>query len=99
MAGEMPDIGAVVQSKAGRDAGRYFVVIDIVDDQYVLICDGSLRKLARPKKKKLRHLAIKPVTIPSVRDQLAGGTLYDAHIRQNLGTLGYALKPDKAFEE
>jgi len=28
-------IGQVVKSKAGRDKGRIFVVIEIIDDQYV----------------------------------------------------------------
>jgi large subunit ribosomal protein L14e len=48
--------GEIVKSRAGRDAGRYFVVKEIIDDSYVLIVDGSLRKLEKPKKKKVKHL-------------------------------------------
>lgn len=43
--------GQIILSKAGRDAGRYFVVIDILNSEYVLIADGDLRKIDRPKKK------------------------------------------------
>lgn len=49
-------IGQLVRSKAGRDKDRVFVVIDIVDDLYVLIADGDLRKAEKAKKKKIKHL-------------------------------------------
>jgi len=44
-------------SKSGRDKGRVFIVVDIIDDSYVLIADGDLRKIEKPKKKKIKHLA------------------------------------------
>ena len=47
--------GRIVYSKAGRDKGRYFVILSI-EGEYVNICDGNLRKLKSPKKKKLKHL-------------------------------------------
>jgi ribosomal protein L14E/L6E/L27E len=50
-------VGQIVKSKAGRDKDRPFVVIGIVDQQYVLVADGDLRKVDKPKKKKVRHLA------------------------------------------
>jgi large subunit ribosomal protein L14e len=89
--GQTPDPGTVVLSKAGRDAGRYFVVVGRVDDQYVLLADGDLRKLANPKKKKLKHLDVKPVTLPAVKEKLTRGSgLYDAEIRRDLEALGFA---------
>ena len=48
-------IGQIVVSKAGRDAGRAFVIVGVADDAHVLIADGQLRGLSRPKKKKLKH--------------------------------------------
>ena len=50
------NIGDIVVSTAGKDAGKYFVVVGIADGQYRFVCDGKLRKTARPKKKKIRHL-------------------------------------------
>lgn len=50
--------GQVVKSKAGRDRNRVFVILDIVDDSFVLIADGDLRKLDSPKKKKIKHLIV-----------------------------------------
>ena len=51
-------IGRYVWSKAGRDKGQLFIIIDIYDDQHVLVADGSLRRADKPKKKKLKHLNI-----------------------------------------
>lgn len=50
--------GQVVYSKSGRDTGRKFLVTDIVDSSYVMISDGDLRKIEKPKKKKIKHLEI-----------------------------------------
>lgn len=51
-------IGQVVKSRAGRDKGRIFLVLNIVDDQHVSLVDGDLRKLDNPKRKKIKHLIV-----------------------------------------
>ncbi|GFR35247.1 KOW domain-containing RNA-binding protein [Thermobrachium celere] len=45
-------LGQIVHSRAGRDKGRYFIVVGLIDENYVLIADGDLRKIESPKKKK-----------------------------------------------
>ena len=50
------DMGSVVRSRAGRDAGRLFLVIGILDEEFVLLSDGDLRKAEKPKKKRRKHL-------------------------------------------
>ncbi len=49
--------GLIVRSKAGRDKGGIFVILNL-EDEYAYIADGNLRKVDRPKKKKLRHLQL-----------------------------------------
>jgi ribosomal protein L14E/L6E/L27E len=49
-------VGQIVKSKAGRDQDRIFIVLQIVDEQYLLIADGDFRKVDKPKKKKIKHL-------------------------------------------
>lgn len=49
-------VGQLVKSKSGRDRGRLFLILHIIDHQYVLVVDGSLRRMDRPKKKKIKHL-------------------------------------------
>lgn len=83
-------LGRVVISKAGRDRGRAFLITGIVDDAHVYLADGVMRKLARPKKKKLMHLRIEPVLAEGIAAKLESGTkVFDAEIRRSLMTLGY----------
>ena len=49
--------GQIVRSKAGRDKNRFFVIVMIRDEDYVYISDGDLRKIEKPKLKKIKHLA------------------------------------------
>ena len=51
-------VGQVVKSRAGRDKGNIFLVLEILDSEYVLIVDGDIRKLDNPKKKKIKHLTV-----------------------------------------
>ena len=52
----MFQIADLVVSVSGRDKDRIFMVVDIPEPDYVLIADGGLRKLEKPKKKKIKHL-------------------------------------------
>ena len=47
--------GKVVCSKAGRDKGRFMVVIGL-EDKCFLVADGKERPLERPKLKNPKHL-------------------------------------------
>ncbi len=51
------DIGNIVLSTAGRDKDRYFLVVK-VEDNYVYLVDGNLRKVENPKKKKIKHIEL-----------------------------------------
>ena len=48
--------GDIVLSKAGRDKNKHFIVLEVIDEQYVMIADGDLRKVDNPKRKKCKHL-------------------------------------------
>ncbi|NLT98024.1 MAG: RNA-binding protein, partial [Christensenellaceae bacterium] len=67
------EVGRVVESKAGRDKGRLLIITGIVDEQYVTIADGDLRVLERPKKKKLKHLKLRPEGLESIAEKLSSG--------------------------
>ena len=76
------EIGRAVQSLQGRDAGRCFVILQVVDDQFVLMADGLTRKLDHPKKKKVKHLHPKPVRMEGVEDGLKYHQLLDSDLRK-----------------
>lgn len=63
-------LGQVVYSKAGRDSGRKFIVIGLVDEVNVLIADGDLRRIEKPKRKKLRHLELTEEVIEGLCEKL-----------------------------
>ncbi len=44
------EVGRIVVSKAGRDQGRRFVVLEEIDRDFVLVADGKLRTMERPKR-------------------------------------------------
>lgn len=84
------EVGRVVFSKAGRDNGKYFIIVDIIDDQYVNIADGSLRRLSSPKKKKIKHLDIKPEVLEGIKEKLTNNKkVFDAELRSALRSLKY----------
>lgn len=86
----------VVKSIKGRDAGRYFVIVGILDENYVLVADGDLRKIDCPKKKRRKHL--KEIELHSdflAGKLLSGQKLTNADLRKNLEALLLETNLDK----
>jgi ribosomal protein L14E/L6E/L27E len=50
--------GMLVESRAGHDKGELYIVTDM-DSEFVYVCDGKIRTVDRPKKKKEKHVAKK----------------------------------------
>lgn len=61
--------GLVVKSKAGRDKGDLFIVIRR-EGEFLYIANGNLRKVDRPKKKKLKHLEVTDFISEFVKNRL-----------------------------
>lgn len=82
-------IGQVVRSKSGRDQNHVFLVIGKVDEQYVLIADGDLRRIEKPKKKKIKHLAKFNVISHEVKNRIESQVkMNNAFLRRELERLG-----------
>lgn len=78
-------IGQFVKSRAGRDKDKLFIIVGIVDDQYVQIADGDLRKLEKPKLKKVRHLKLLNLKSEAVVIAMASNTnTLDALLRKEV---------------
>ena len=84
------ETGRVVQSRQGRDAGRCFVILQVVDDQFVLMADGLTRKLDHLKKKKVKHLHPKPLRM-DVTSLLETNQLKDSDLRAFLKEHGLEI--------
>lgn len=80
--------GEIVCSKAGRDKGKYFVVMETMAEGYAALCDGKLRKVDKPKKKKIKHLAKTGETAAVIADKLAAGErVTNPELRRALGRM------------
>ncbi len=85
-----PVLGAVCVSRAGRDKGRAFVLVGVCDENHVLLADGEIRRLERPKRKKLRHLSVEPRRAEEIGERLRSGSgVLDTDVRKALHALGY----------
>ena len=51
-------IGKVVLSKSGRDKNHLYIIVDQLNDDYMLLSNGSTKSIQSPKKKSIKHLDI-----------------------------------------
>lgn len=68
-------LGKLAYSKSGRDAGRNFLIIGIIDNNYVYISDGDLRPMEKPKRKKLMHLKLTNDTAEDILKLINSGEM------------------------
>ena len=54
---ERTEAGMFARSKAGHDKGRLYL-IEKTEGEYVYLVDGARRTLAKPKKKKQKHIQV-----------------------------------------
>lgn len=77
-------IGSVVYSKMGRDAGRYYIVVKL-DDSFCYIADGNLRRLNNLKKKNVKHVKNSGQILPLIAKKIIDGKkVFDAEVNSAL---------------
>ena len=75
------ELGQVVFPKVGRDSGKYYAVVEIVDEQKVRIADGDLRRIAKAKLKNVKHLQSNGDMLEKIAEKLKNGTqVFDAEL-------------------
>ncbi len=86
-----PQIGQFVKVLRGKDEASYAVVIDIIDDKFVMIADGDKRRFDGPKKKNVLHLEFQPAISPEVASSLQEtGRVTNAKLRHVIKKFAYA---------
>ncbi|VEF49910.1 ribosomal protein [Bacillus freudenreichii] len=81
-----PQVGQIVSISKGRDAGQFAIVIQLLDDRFVLIADGDKKKFDRPKKKNIQHLECFNYISQEVRSSmLETGKVTNGKLRWALG--------------
>lgn len=77
-------VGMVVCSKAGRDKGERSIVISL-ENEYAYVVNGELRKVDKPKKKKLKHLQKTNYVSEFISDKLQSvGKVTNSEVRKAL---------------
>ena len=82
-------IGKFATSKAGHDQSKYYVIVAEEGD-FVYVCDGKYKTIAKPKKKRKKHIQIIDCTVEEelFEKLLRGESVRDEQIK-------YALKKMK----
>ena len=81
------NISDVVVSRAGRDQGEWFYVID-ADDTYLLLVNGKDRPLDKPKRKKRKHAQLVLRSETRVAAKLkSGDKVLNGELRRDLAFL------------
>ena len=82
------DKSSLIVSKAGRDKGQLFYVID-ADEQYVYLADGKSRRLEKPKRKKRKHVQQVPRTESRIAEKIRNGEkVLNSELRKELASFG-----------
>ena len=82
------DKSSLIVSKAGRDKGQLFYVID-ADEQYVYLADGKSRRLEKPKRKKRKHVEQVPRTESRIAEKIRNGEkVLNSELRKELASIG-----------
>ena len=79
-------IGQVIRTKAGRDNGKTFMVVE-TDGNYVYVADGETRRLENTKKKKLKHIQGSYSISEEIAQRIKDGTAENYMIRQFLALI------------
>ncbi|WHH61448.1 KOW domain-containing RNA-binding protein [Petroclostridium sp. X23] len=88
--------GQIVYSTAGRDKGKYFIVIERINDEYVYLSDGDIRRIENPKKKKSKHLRTVGKDVEQLVDKLKNQQkITNAEIRKCLAAYAVELQQHK----
>ena len=82
------DRSSLIVSKAGRDKGQLFYVVD-ADEQYVYLADGKSRRLEKPKRKKRKHIEQIPRTESRIAEKIRNGEkVLNSELRKELASYG-----------
>ena len=89
------DKSSLIVSKAGRDKGQLFFVID-TDAQYVYLADGKSRSLEKPKRKKRKHVQQVPRTESRIAEKIRNGEkVLNSELRKELASFGQKLSQNQ----
>lgn len=91
-------IGRLVISKAGRDRGKPFVIVKVLNDRFVVLADGDLRKVDSPKTKNIRHLQVTNRKVTEIVEAISKGEVLENHRFRKILKVFWAEYQEEARE-
>ncbi len=84
MSGYFPP-GQVVKSRAGRDRGQLYIVVDYdTSSDYLFLADGENRRVEEPKRKNPRHLSRSKIVIKEILSSKEAGRVNNQEVKESL---------------
>ena len=81
--------GDIVKALMGRDKDGLFLVVGVVDAQFVKIANGGTRPVKKPKLKSIKHLKQTRYELPEFAQRLAAKKpLSNIKLKKALNALG-----------
>ena len=80
---QRPQPGGTAQSVAGRDKGRYYLILS-AEGEALLLADGYYRPVSRPKRKNGKHVRLLPVFWPELASAASEGKDVNSEVRARL---------------
>ena len=85
----------IVKSIAGRDKGKYFFVMKVEDD-FFLLADGKTRRIENPKRKKRKHAEFVARFDCRVAEKIRSeDKITNSELRRTLAAFGEDGNPDQ----
>lgn len=82
-------------SRSGRDAGRVYIIIKLLNERLAAVVDGENRRIDNPKIKNLKHLTVTNRVVDEIKAVLLRGeTPDDQLIKDSLKRINEAGECD-----
>lgn len=92
--------GRLVISTAGRDKGKFYLVLEKALDSRVYVVDGEARKVLHPKLKNEKHLKACPEIAVEINEKIkAGLRVSDLDVRKAMREITAKLTQVTGCEE
>ena len=62
-------VAQIAKSLNGHDKDELYIIVR-TEENYAFCCDGRLRMLDNPKKKKLKHLQVSNYQVDDIKDKI-----------------------------
>jgi ribosomal protein L14E/L6E/L27E len=91
--------GQLVLSIAGRDKYHYYLIVGLINDYFIEVADGITHKVAKVKKKNIKHMKIQMLVAKEIEDSILNGeSVADSQVNAAVNRLKNELEEGERFD-